>query len=291
MTDINGRADPVRIGYDLCEAETRRRAANFGLGIRLLPATRRKALSAVYWFSQSADDAADGHGPASWRAERLETLRGDLDRTLAGDPPAATWAALGDATKRFGIPGRLYGDLLDGVARDLREGRYDDWEATLDYCYGVAGVVGLIALPIFGGEGDRARQDAVELGYALQLTNILRDLREDAGRGRWYLPLDLTRRYGVSPEGVAEGDPGPGFGALVLAAAEVARRYYRAAPRLAGRLPRSTRACPASLAGVYRSLLERIAADPRSVLRGPVRLPAASKVAHALGSTLAALAR
>lgn len=288
---MNGSVDPIQIGYDFCEAETRRRATNFGLGIRLLPTSRRRALSAVYWFSQGADDDADGDGPIAFRAQRLEALRGHLERTLSGHPPTEPWAALGDATSRFGIPGHLYGELLDGVALDLQNQRYADWDATLGYCHGVAGVVGLIALPIFGGGGEGARHDAAELGYALQLTNILRDLREDARRGRWYLPLDLTRRFGVSPEGVADGAPGAGFEALVMAAAEVARPYYRAASRLSRHLPRSTRACPASLAGVYRALLERIADDPRSVLRERVRVSAPTKVVRALGSTLAALAR
>ena len=286
-----GSPERVRIGYRWCEAETQRRAANFGLGIRLLPAPRRRALSAVYWFSQQADDAADTNGPPARRAVRLAELRADLERTLAGEPPSEPWAALGDATARFAVPARLFGELLDGLARDLRQERFQDWDATLEYCYGVAGVVGLISLPIFGGDGDGAARDAVELGHALQLTNILRDLREDARRGRWYLPLDLSGRFGVRPEDVAAGRPGPGFEALVLAAVEQARRYYPAAGRLARRLPRFSRACPAALAGVYRALLERIAVDPRSVLRRRVRLSAPTKVTRALASSLAALAR
>ena len=281
--------EQIRTGYARCETETRRRAANFGLGIRLLPPARRRALSAVYWFSQLADDAADGDGPEAWRAACLDDLRKDLERTLFGDPPSPSWAALGDATTRFGIPTALFGELLDGIGRDLRRERFEDWAATLEYCYGVAGVVGLISLPIFGGDGDRAAVDAVEVGYALQLTNILRDLREDARRGRWYLPLDLSDRFGITPEDVATGAPGPGFEALVLAVAEEARNYYRAAGRLARRLPRSTRACPASLAGVYRGLLERIADEPRAVLRQRVRLPAPAKVTCAAVSTLATL--
>lgn len=284
-------ADAVETGYARCLAETRRRAANFGLGIRLLPRERRRALSAIYWFSQRADDAADGEGPPGERRARLAAVRTELDRALAGEPPAPPWAALGDATARFQIPHGLYRELLDGVGRDLDPSRYPDWEATLDYCYGVAGTVGLISLPIFGADGDAARRDAIDLGAALQITNILRDLREDARRGRWYLPLDLSDRYAVGPEGVASGNPGPGFEAFVLAAAEAARRRYGAARRLSDRLPRATRACPVSLAAVYRGLLERIAANPAAVLRGRVRVPGPAKVARALGASLAALAR
>lgn len=281
----------VEIGYARCLEETRRRAANFGLGIRLLPPARRRALSAVYWFSQRADDAADGEGPPADRRARLTEVRAELDRTLAGDPPAPSWAALGHATARFRIPHGLYRELLDGVGRDLDPGRYPDWEATLGYCYGVAGTVGLISLPIFGADGDAARPDAIDLGAALQITNILRDLREDARRGRWYLPLDLSERCAVRPDDVAAGRPGPGFEALVLAAAETARRLFAAVDRLAARLPRSTRACPVSLAAVYRELLERIAAEPGAVLRERVRVPAPVKVARALGASLVALAR
>jgi phytoene synthase len=271
--------------------ETRRRAANFGLGIRLLPPERRRALSAVYWFSQHADDAADGEGPANERRARLAAVRAALDRTLEGQPPEPSWAALADVTRRFRIPQRLYRELLDGVGQDVDPARYPNWEATLGYCYGVAGTVGLISLPIFGADGDAARRDAIDLGAALQITNILRDLREDARRGRWYLPLDLSDRYAVHPEAVAAGRPGPGFEALVLAAVEEARRRYGAARRLSSRLPRSTRACPVSLAAVYRGLLERIASDPMAVLHGRVRVPGPAKVARALGASLAALAR
>ncbi len=284
-------ADAVEAGYARCLAETRRRAANFGLGIRLLPRERRRGLSAVYWFSQRADDAADGDGPPGERRARLAAVRTELDRTLEGQPPSSSWAALGDTTARFRIPQGLYQELLDGVGRDLEPERYPDWRATLDYCYGVAGTVGLISLPIFGAVGEDARRDAIDLGAALQITNILRDLREDARRGRWYLPLDLSERYAVRPEGVAEGSPGPGFEALVLAAAEEARRLYGAAPRLSNRLPRSTRACPVSLAAVYRGLLERIAADPAAVLRERVRAPGPAKLVRALGASLVALAR
>lgn len=283
--------DLAEAGYARCLAETRRRAANFGLGIRLLPRDRRRALAAVYCFAQRADDAADGDGPPGERRARLAAVRAALGRTLEGEPPSAAWAALADASARFGIPHGLYRELLDGVGEDLRPTRYPDWEATLGYCYGVAGTVGLIALPIFGADGEEARRDAVDLGAALQITNILRDLREDARRGRWYLPLDLSERFGVRPEGVAAGSPGPGFGALVLAAAEEARRRYGAARRLAGRLPRSTRACPVSLAAVYRGLLERIAADPAAVLRRRVRIGAPAKIARAFGASLSALAR
>lgn len=277
-------------GYDACEAETRRAARNFGLGIRLLPRDRRRALSAVYWFSDRADRAVDAPGPAEARAECLERVRSELARALAGDAPDHRWAALADAVDRYRIPPALLDELLDGVALDLEPRRYPDWEGLRRYCHGVAGVVGLVALRIFGGRGAAAERSAEELGYALQLTNILRDLREDAAAGRWYLPLDESDRFGIDPAAVASGAPGPGFEALVASQVERARRLYRAGDDLCRRLPRSTRACPAALAGVYRGLLERIAADPRAPLRGRVRLGRAEKVARGLAAAARALA-
>lgn len=282
-------SDEVSRGYRACERITRARAGNFALGIALLPPTRRRALSAVYWFAHNADEAVDGDGPPERRRDRLEALRRAFDRTFDGDPPAPEWAALLDATDRFDVPTSLYRRLLDGVSRDLEPVRTADWEATRAYCYDVASVVGLVGLRIFGGRGLAAERDAEELGYALQLTNILRDVREDARLGRWYLPLDETRRFGVSSGDVAEGRAGAGWEALVAVQVERARRFYAAGDRLAARLPRSTRACPAALAGVYRGLLERIARDPRAPLRTRVSLDPLSKIGRGIGAALRAV--
>jgi phytoene synthase len=279
----------VAAGYEACEADTRRWAHNFGLGIRLLPPKRRRALSAVYWFSQRADQAVDSDGTREEKEQRLEELRGALERSVTGEPPDPQWAALAHATDRFEVPPELYRQLLDGVASDLDPRTFDDWEAVLRYCYSVASVVGLIALRIFGGTGRESAAAAEELGYALQLTNILRDVRDDAGNGRWYLPLEETDRFGVTAAAVARGHAESGFDALIHSVAERARQYYDAGPRLYRRLPRSTRACPAALVGVYRGLLERIATDPKSTLRGEVRLASTSKLRFGLGSAAAAM--
>ncbi len=286
---MSDSANSISAGYEACQAEARRVAGNFWLGIRLLPPARRRALAAVYWFSRRADDAVDGEGATGHRRAALDAVRADLEHSLAGAPPGPEWAALGDATSRFGVSPRLYRRLLDGVARDLAPEPFADWDSLRSYCFGVASIVGLIGLRIFGGDGRDAEEAAEELGYALQLTNILRDLREDAGRGRWYLPLDDSARFGVTREAVAAGRAEPGFDALVLATAERARAFYGAGPRLYRRLPRSTRACPAALAGVYRGLLERISVAPRATLDGRVRLAAPRKVARGLAGAAASM--
>jgi phytoene synthase len=282
--------DPIAAGYAACVRATRRAAANFSLGIRLLPRERGRALSSLYWFFHLADATVDD-GPADADARRtaLTRVRDDLDAALAGAPPDARWAALADAVGRYEVPAPLLHALVDGVGRDLETVAYPDWEALRGYCWDVAAVVGLVSLRVFGGSGPEAERAAERLGYALQLTNILRDVREDAERGRWYLPLDETRRFGVERERVLAGDAGAGFEPLFLYQVERARALYEEGAALYGLLPASTRACPAALAAVYRGLLERMASDPARVLRERVAIGAAEKLARALLGTARAL--
>jgi phytoene synthase len=281
--------DPIAAGYAACERATRRAAANFSLGIRLLPRERRKALSSLYWFFHLADETVDGALPRDDRALQLARVRTDLDAALAGSPADARWAALADAVARYEVPPPLLHALLDGVARDLETVEYADWDALRAYCWEVAAVVGLVSLRVFGGSGAAAERAAERMGYALQLTNILRDVREDAERGRWYIPRDETRRFGVDPASVVAGAPGAGFAPLFLFQVERARALYGEGMELYRLLPVSTRPCPAALASVYRGLLERMAADPSRVLRERVALGAPAKLARALAGTARAL--
>jgi phytoene synthase len=281
--------DPVAAGYAACERATRRAAANFSLGIRLLPRERRRALSALYWFAHLADETVDGAGSEGERRSSLARVRSDLESALAGSPPDARWAALADAVGRYQVPLPLLHALVDGVGRDLEPVEYADWEALRSYCWDVAGVIGLVSLRVFGGSGAEAERAAERLGYALQLTNILRDVREDAERGRWYLPLDETRRFGVDPARVLAGAPGAGFAPLFRHQVERARALYDEGAALYRLLPVSTRPCPAALASVYRGLLDRMAADPSRVLRERVALRAPVKLARVAVGTARAL--
>jgi phytoene synthase len=279
----------VAAGYAACERATRSAASNFALGIRLLPADRRRALSAIYWFASLADDTVDRDGPLPERSAGLARIRSSLTAALAGAPQDARWAALADAVERYAVPPRLLEALLDGVARDLEPVSFPDWPAVESYCWDVASVVGLMSLCIFGGSGQPAERAAERLGHALQLTNILRDLKEDGERGRWYLPLDETRRFGVDPAQIPSGAVGAGFEPLFRYQVERARAFYDQGTELYRWLPASTRACPAALAAVYRGLLERMAADPRRVLRERVAIGTPLKLARALGETARAL--
>lgn len=291
MTPVTPAAapDPIAAGYAACERATRRAAANFSLGIRLLPAERRRALSCLYWFFHLADETVDGAGTGGDRRAGLARVRADLDAALAASPPDARWAALADAVSRYGVPPALLHALIDGVGRDLEPVAYPDWEALRSYCWDVAGVIGLVSLRVFGGSGADAERAAEHLGYALQLTNILRDIREDAERGRWYLPMDETRRFGVDPARVLAGAPGAGFEPLFRHQVERARALYDEGAVLYRLLPVATRPCPAALAAVYRGLLDRMAADPSRVLRERVALRAPAKLARVVAGTTRAL--
>lgn len=291
LTPVSAAAapDPVAAGYAACERATRSAAANFSLGIRLLPRERRRALSSLYWFFHLADEAVDGAGSESDRRSRLARVRADLESALAGSPPDARWAALSDAVARYEVPAALLHALINGVGRDLDPVEYADWDALRSYCWDVAGVIGLVSLRVFGGSGAEAERAAERLGYAFQLTNILRDVREDGQRGRWYLPMDETRRFGVDPARVLAGAPGAGFAPLFLYQVERARALYDEGADLYRLLPVSTRPCPAALASVYRGLLDRMAADPSRVLRERVALGAPVKLARVVAETARAL--
>lgn len=282
--------------YRQCEALTRARAANFYYGIRLLPGERRRAMCAVYAFARRIDDIGDGTLPA---AEKLQGLEAQA-AALAGEPGAdAVMVALADAHRRFPLPQDALEELIEGVRMDVAGATYETFEQLVVYCRRVAGGIGRLCLAIFGlrqGAGvevARAQRLADELGVALQLTNILRDVREDAHDGRVYLPAEDLRRFGVASAGegapaavlaaldAAAGSPqGPQAAALVtLVRFEAARagEWFDRGIALTHMLDRRSAACVLAMAGIYRRLLARIEADPQELARHRVSLPAHEK--------------
>lgn len=209
---------PVQAAYSYCEAVTGQQARNFAYGIRLLPAEKRQAMSALYAFSRRVDDIGDGELEPETKRVRLENTRTLLDRVRSGavdeddtDPVAV---ALADAARRFPLPLEGLDELIDGVLMDVRGATYETWDDLKVYCRCVAGAIGRLSLGIFGTErgapgAERAPEYADTLGLALQLTNILRDVREDAGNGRTYLPADDLAKFGCSA-GFHRATPPPG---------------------------------------------------------------------------------
>lgn len=278
---------PVLAAYSYCEAVTGQQARNFAYGIRLLPTPKRRAMSALYAFSRRVDDIGDGALAAEVKAARLEETRALLTRVRDGsvdeddtDPVAV---ALAHAETAFPIPLDALDELIDGVLMDVRGEHYETWDDLKVYCRCVAGSIGRLSLGVFGTEAgsrgaERAPEYADTLGLALQLTNILRDVREDAEGGRTYLPTDDLAKFGCSA-GFARSLPpaDSDFAGLVHFEVRRARALFAEGYRLLPMLDRRSGACVAAMAGIYRRLLDRIEREPEAVLRGRVSLPGREK--------------
>ena len=185
----------VATSYRLSRQIARSRARNFYFGICLLPAERRDALSAIYAFMREADDISDGAGTVPERQARLHEWRAILDRTLAGDVSGSPISpAFHDAATRFAIPAEYFHELITGTEMDLSIRSYATFDELYKYCYRVASIVGLCSLYVFGFSDPAAKELAEKCGIAFQLTNILRDVLEDAGNGRVYLPEEDLKR-------------------------------------------------------------------------------------------------
>ncbi len=273
----------VAAAYSYCESVTGQQARNFAYGIRLLPTAKRRAMSALYAFSRRVDDIGDGPLDGPVKESRLEETRALLGRiragTVAEDDTDPVAVALSDAARRYPLPLGGLDELIDGVLLDVRGTTYDSWEELEVYCRCVAGAIGRLSLGVFGtlpGVRDtvHASEYADTLGLALQLTNILRDLREDADHGRSYLPAEDLEKFGCSADFPSDDLPSDGdFRGLVHHEVERARALFTDGYRLLPLLDRRSGACVAAMAGIYQRLLDRIAADPYAVLRSRVSLP------------------
>ncbi|GAA3836820.1 presqualene diphosphate synthase HpnD [Streptomyces phyllanthi] len=278
---------PVLAAYSYCEAVTGQQARNFAYGIRLLPTPKRRAMSAVYAFSRRVDDIGDGALDPGVKAARLEDTRALLARVreegVDEDETDPVAVALAHAAGQFPIPLGGLDELIDGVLMDVRGEAYETWDDLRRYCRCVAGAIGRVSLGVFGTEPgargvERAAEYADTLGLALQLTNILRDVREDAAGGRTYLPADDLAKFGCSAGfGGPVPPPDSDFAGLVHFEVRRARALFAEGYRLLPMLDRRSGACVAAMAGIYRRLLGRIEREPEAVLRGRVSLPGREK--------------
>ena len=262
----------IEAAYRECEQITWSQARNFAYGIRLLPTAKRHALSAVYAFARRVDDIGDGTLPADEKLAQLEQARGEVEM-LSNDDDLVI-VALADVAKRFPVPMAAFGELIDGCVADVKGTSYQTFDELHHYCRCVAGSVGRLSLGIFGSSDDKAPQLADDLGIALQLTNILRDIREDQQNGRVYLPAEDLKKFDVN---IAELQATPQFGTLMEFEINRARDWYATGFKLLPLLDYRSRACTGAMAGIYRTLLERIAQQPGEVLRGRVSLPGSEK--------------
>jgi phytoene synthase len=287
----------VRAAYRQCEQITRQQAKNFSYGIALLPGDKRRALSAVYAFARRIDDIGDGPMEPADKLEALERARADLSGLTAQSAARSAdpvLVALADAARRFPIPVGAFGELIDGCAADVRGTRYATFADLEYYCRCVAGSIGRLSLGVFGSSDPAvAESQADSLGVALQVTNILRDIREDLGNGRVYLPAEDIERFGCTIEpggqdgkGVLSGD----LADLIRFEAERARQWYAVGLKLMPLLDRRSAASAGAMAGIYFKLLEHICAAPEVALERRLSLPTREK-AMVAAAALAGMTR
>jgi 15-cis-phytoene synthase len=258
--------------YAEVERLTRRRARNFAYGIMVLPREKRRAIAAIYAFARRVDDVADGGLPVEEKRSRLNELRVQLDAAPGGE---AMLVALADARTRFPIPPQALHALIDGGLQDLDQTRYADFDELRGYCTKVAGAVGVACVAVYGSE-DVERAET--LGIALQLINIIRDVREDWELGRVYLPQDELSSFGVSDDDIAVRNVSPAWHALMTFQAERARAYLQDGLGLLRSLDSRSALCVSTFAGLYRATLDRIEQRGFDVFEGPPHLSALTKL-------------
>jgi len=259
--------------YAHCRRVARTRARNFYYSFRLLSREQKDAMCAIYAFMRFCDDLSDEQGatPAAIERWRLE-----LDEALAGRlPENPVWPAFHDAVTRYKIPPAYFHEMIDGVSSDLEPRRIVTFDELYRYCYKVASVVGLTIIHIFGFESPRALELAEKCGIAFQLTNILRDIREDAELGRVYLPADDLSRFGVDPQRLEHDER---FVELMRFEAARARRYYDESWPLLDLIHRRSRPSLWALMRIYSRLLERIERSNYDVLERRISLPVWEKL-------------
>lgn len=239
---------------------TRKSASNLALAFVLLPKARREAMAALYAFCREVDDVADEDAvPETQRAAALASWRADVRRACEGTPPEMTVnRELQPVIQQFKLPFNLFDELIQGCEMDLHTRRYADFDALERYCYRVASVVGLLSIEIFGYQNAACRKYAVALGQALQLTNILRDVRTDAARGRIYLPQSELQRFGVTEAEILEGRYSDRYQRLAEAVAGRARECYRLARETLPPEDRRSMIAAELMGAVYWQLLRKL---------------------------------
>ena len=270
----------VAAAYAECERIMVSAAKNFSYGIRLLAPEKRGALAAVYALARRIDDIGDGDLPSSDKLRLLDEARRDI-KAIGGPTSDPVLVALGDAAARLPIPTAAFLELVEGCELDVRGARYESFPDLVHYCRCVAGSIGRLSTGVFEASDPVAAEPLADsLGVALQLTNILRDIREDLGNGRVYLPHDELDAAGVvlhlDDDGNVADDDGR-VAALVREQAVRAERWYRDGLRLLPLLDRRSAASCAAMAGIYHRLLTRVERAPHVVLSRRVSLPAWEK--------------
>jgi phytoene synthase len=261
-------------------AITRKSASNLALAFVLLPKTRRDAMSALYAFCREVDDVADeDSAPTEQRRHELSRWRADVQRACENQPPElAVNIELRPVIQEYSLPFALFDELIKGCEMDLETTRYGNFDELELYCYRVASVVGLLSIRIFGHENSGTSEYAVHLGKALQFTNILRDVKTDAARGRIYLPQDELKKFNVSESDILEGSYSESFRALAESVAARAKGFYAAARASLPPEDRRSMVAAELMGTVYWRLLRKLERARFDVFSQPLKLSKPQKL-------------
>ncbi len=269
--------------YRSAEAVARSRGRNFYYSFLALPSPKRRAFCAVYAFMRCCDDISDGDAGVDAKREMLRHWRNQLDLAFSDGPQEnPILPAFRDTVRNFSIPAQYFHWIIDGAEMDLTASRYETFDDLYRYCFNVASAVGLVCLQIFGFAGDRAKEYAEHCGIAFQLTNILRDVKEDADMGRIYIPAEDLRKFGYSPEELRRGVTDERFRELMRFESARAKNYYVRARQLLPLVEKESRPALWAMIEIYHRILIRIERRQFDVFRGRVRLPMAEKLSIAI---------
>ncbi|HSD61436.1 MAG TPA: presqualene diphosphate synthase HpnD [Burkholderiales bacterium] len=255
-----------------CQEKAAQSGSSFYYSFLFLPPEKRRAITALYAFCREVDDVVDECSDPQVSRAKLAWWRQEIAGAFAGNPQHPVTRALAPAVQRFNLPPEPFQEIMDGMEMDLTQDRYPDFNSLALYCHRVAGVVGQLSAEIFGYQDHATQKYAHELGLAFQLTNIVRDVGEDARRGRIYLPLDEMAKFGVAPADVIQGRESEGFRGLIASQIGRARAHYEQALALLPSQDRPSQRPGLVMAAIYRTLLDEIERDGCRVLNQRVAL-------------------
>ena len=251
---------------EYCQQKAASSGSSFYYSFLFLPAERRRAITALYAFCREVDDVVDEGIDPQVAGAKLAWWRGEVANLFAGRPQHPVTCALEPHREKYGLSAARLNEIIDGMEMDLQQTRYLDWKGLEAYCYRVAGVVGLLAASIFGYRDARTLDYAKNLGIAFQLTNIIRDVGEDARKNRVYLPVEDLQHFGVPAADILQARETPAFRELMQFEAERARSYYAAAMSALPPADRRAQRPGLIMAAIYRTLLDEIQRDGFRVL-------------------------
>jgi phytoene synthase len=277
-----GMGPELIASYRSAEAVARSRS-NFYYSFLVLPSEKKRAFCAVYAFMRHCDDISDENGSPLDKRRLLNDWRAQLNLVYSGDSVKnAILPAFRDTVRNFSIPAEYFHWIIDGAEADLDINRYETFDDLYKYCFNVASAVGLVCIQIFGFDEECAKKYAEQCGIAFQLTNILRDVKEDAGRGRIYIPLEDLRRFDYSPEDLHRGIFDERFEKLMRFETERTREYYLAARKLLPLVEKVSKPALWAMIEIYERILNRIVQVQYDVFRNSIHLAGREKAVIAL---------